>query len=29
MGNYVHFLLKIAKKPLEQVMRRIGGNYGY
>ena len=29
MGNHVHFLLKIGKEPLEQIMRRICGSYVY
>ncbi|SNT17697.1 REP element-mobilizing transposase RayT [Anaerovirgula multivorans] len=29
MGNHAHLLLKIGEEPLEQVMRRICGNYVY
>ena len=29
MGNHLHFMLKVGSDPLEQVMRRICGNYVY
>jgi len=29
MGNHVHLLLKTAREPLEQIMRRICGSYVY